>query len=84
MQKYGYFVDEVEESTTNNRGVAIWTAFVIGSGLQTVGYFLIIGTTDWNYVSKQSRSRFMCSASENSGSTQISEDIEIVDAEDFF
>ena len=34
VEKYGYFLDIQEaHAITNNRGVAIWIAFVIGSGL---------------------------------------------------
>ena len=62
VQKYGWFVDLDRGSTgaaaTNNRGVAIWIAFVIGSGLQNIGYFFIIWATDWGWVSRMSRRRF--------------------------
>jgi len=55
IQKYDLLKDESEE--TNNRGVGIWIAFVVGSGLQTIGYLIIVGTTDWWHVSDQSKDR---------------------------
>ena len=55
IQKYGYLVDKTMD--TNNCGVAVWIAFVIGSGLQTIGYLIIIANTDWDEVSMASRSR---------------------------
>lgn len=61
VQKHGYFTDNLSSKNsriTNNRGVAIWIAFVIGSALQNIAYMIIIGSTDWNSVSKLSRRRF--------------------------
>lgn len=55
IQKYGYLTDKTVY--TNNRGVAVWIAFVVGSGLQTIGYLIIIANTDWDEVSLISRSR---------------------------
>lgn len=46
IQKYGILMDTCEY--TNNRGVAVWIAFVIGSGLQTIGYLIIVSKSDWH------------------------------------
>jgi hypothetical protein len=55
VQKFGFLTDLSNE--TNNRGVGIWIAFVIGSGLQTIGYLIIIGKTNWWHVSEISQNR---------------------------
>ena len=64
VQEYGFMTDTSVD--TNNRGVSIWIAFVIGSGLQTLGYLIIIANTDWLEVSISSRRRLELSLSKQS------------------
>lgn len=53
----GYDVLTDKDESTNNRGIGIWIAFVIGAGFQTVGYLSIIALTDWWKISEISRDR---------------------------
>lgn len=55
VQKYGILTDK--DSNTNNRGVGIWIAFVVGAGIQTIGYLIIISLTDWQYQCEVSQER---------------------------
>lgn len=55
VQGYDLLTDKDE--STNNRGIGIWIAFVIGAGFQTVGYLSIIALTDWWKISEISRDR---------------------------
>lgn len=40
VQRFGVLIDK--DDSTNNRGIGIWLAFVLGAGLQTIGYLIII------------------------------------------
>ena len=40
FQRFGLLTDK--DDSTNNRGIGIWLAFVIGVGLQTIGYLIIV------------------------------------------
>lgn len=59
VQKFDMLTDK--DRNTNNRGVGIWIAFVIGAGLQNIGYFIIITKTDWWRVSHLSQERLKLS-----------------------
>lgn len=48
-QEYGLFLDEAGKDT-NNQGLGLWVGYVIGIGLQDLGYLCIIGSTDWQRI----------------------------------